>query len=332
MNRPRSETYAPGTDSKHKVIFSRANESNFSRTSTYDSIRQSHKYSDGGVGVGMGYSEMVDGDTENMSVYNTVDDSKDIINIQSGLSFQCIGDDNRWNFLYFCIGVGLSTAPVFSTLFWAPVILNHRYAGIGNGCFFFVYAFTSLCLAKSIINILGCTKTFICCHIGNILYCICFVVEFTVLLDTFGINIDTSGSFYPLVASIGGFSQSLMWTAHVKYLNRCAQLMLKSMHVMAVEDLNRSLASTFAFIYFISLSVVFLTCVLVLFNNFSAPQILAYFVSMYFVSVVISLYCLSRLDDMGDRGGSWADFQFRRGLLEMIIGNFFISCIVLDFS
>lgn len=297
----------------------------FSRSNTNESSRYSHRQSDsGGSRFSNKYSDYIgreEIDTDNLSVYNDMDESKDIvIETQSGLIWQCIGDENRWNFFCFCVGVGLSTAPVFSTLFWAPVVLNHRYAGIGNGCFFLIYAFTSLCLAKSIINILGCSRTFICCHLGNIVYCVCFLVEFTVLMEKFDIHISTNGSFYPIVASVGGFSQSLMWTAHVKYFNRCAQLMLKSMTELDITNLNRSLASTFAFIYFISLCLVFFSCVLVLFNDFSSYQILAYFISLYLVAVTLSMYCLWRLDDMGDKGESWLHFQFRRGLLEMVSG------------
>jgi hypothetical protein len=320
LSHSRAETYAPGADSKHKVIFSRVNTSdnNFSRSNTYDSTRRSFRYSDGGVEY-KGMEEY--DDTDKLSVYNTIDESKaSVTETDSGFSFDCIGDENRWNFLCFCVGVSLSTAPVISTLFWAPVLLDHRYAGIGNGCFFVVYAITSLCIAKSIINILGCTKTFIVCHIGNLFYCICFMVEFTVLLKKLDIDMSTNGSFYPLVACIGGFSQSLMWTAHVKYFNRCAQLMLKSMNVLDIENLNRSLASTFAFIYFISLCLVFLSCVLVLFRDFSANQLLEFFGPTYLITVVTSFYCLYRLDDMGDKGNSWSNSQFRRGLLEMITG------------
>lgn len=270
------------------------------------------------------YYGMGESDTGNMSVYNTIDDNNDKdTELNNLFSFSCKGDENRWNFLCFCVGVSLSTSPVISTLFWAPVLLDHHYAGIGNGCFFLVYAFTSLCIAKSIINILGCTRTFFLCHIGNLIYCICFMVEFTVLLEKFNIDMSTNGAFYPLVASIGGFSQSLMWTAHVKYFNRCAQLMLKSMNMLEIENLNRSLASTFAFIYFICLSLVFLSCVLVLFKDYSSNHLLAFFAPTYLTMVVTSIYCLCRLDDMGDNGGSWTSFQFRRGLLEMITGNRF---------
>jgi len=261
-------------------------------------------------------------DSENMSVYTTVDESKDL-NVESPTTSYCwnciwIGDENRLNFLCFCVGVSLSTAPVISTIFWAPVLLNHHYAGIGNGCFFIIYAFTTLCLAKSIIQILGCTRTFWLCNMGNLIYCLSFMIEFTGFLEIFDIHLSTNGAFYPFVACIGGFSQSLMWTAHVKYFNRSAQLMLKSMNVLDIENLNRSLASTFAFIYFCCLILVFLSCCLVLFRNFSANEMLLYLIPTYLCTVMLSFICLCRLDNMGDRGDLRSSFQFRRGLLEMI--------------
>jgi hypothetical protein len=277
---------------------------------------------------------MSEPDSENMSIYNTVDSNSNTCtnkeiqeNISSKMTFFLfffgnqnihMENENKWNYLCFCVGICLSTAPVISTLFWAPVLLNHHYAGIGNGCFFLVYAFTSLCLAKSITQVLGCGRTFWFCHAGNLFYCLCFMIEFTVLLEKFNVDMSTNGAFYPLVASIGGFSQSLMWTAHVKYFNRSAQLMLKSMNVLDIENLNRSLASTFAFTYFTCLIMVFLISCLVLFRDFSANELLVYLVPVYLSTVVFSTYCLCRLDHMGDNGDDWANFQFRRGLLEMM--------------
>ena len=303
-------------ESGHRVIFSRANTSEniLSRNTTYDTGIGSYRNSEVN-----GYGGLYDAFDENVSLNNTVDDSRQVSHDNRD-KLHWFYNENRWNFFCFCVGVSLSTAPVISTLFWAPVVLDHHYAGIGNGCFFLVYAMTSICIAKSLISYLGCTRTFLYCHMGNILYCTCFLIEFTVLLEEFNIDLSTSGSVYPLVASVGGFSQSLMWTAHVKYFYRCAHLMLESMKAFEIENLNRSLASSFALIYFISLCLVFLCCVLVIYKDFTAHQLAAFFLPGLVIIVLISTFCLYRLDDMGDKGDTWENFRIKRGLLELSAG------------
>jgi Na+/proline symporter len=145
------------------------------------------------------------------------------------------------------------------------------------------------------------------------------LIKFALLQKQY--DIDNNDKFYPVIASLGGFCQALMWTAQGKYFNRSVQLLLQSMNRFDIENLNRSLASTFAFVYFICLCFVFTFWVISEFYDLNSNKILEIFLPIYVVGNLISFRCLSRLDDLGDAGEAWHTFRIQSGIFQMLSGR-----------
>lgn len=215
------------------------------------------------------------------------------------------------NYYIFCIGFSLTAAPVVSTLIFAPPMIGHVTGGIGNGILFLTYALWSLVFAKSTVNILGSTRSFIVGLGGNFVYVVGFLLFSQGSYSAIRIG-------YPILAVVGGMAQGVMWAAQSKYFSKNVAMMVSSMDVKEVENMNRSLASKFAFIYFLCVGLVLLICTVFSFDIFHMTHEILYgLIPGYVLLTLLSLLLLSHLDSFGDVGDAWVNFKPRRGLMEM---------------
>jgi hypothetical protein len=279
--------------SKHKILFSRNN--------TSDSI-----------GMLIERSNKQD-DSTSISDFIVPDyPSGSFANSHSHSDWFSLPDASTTNYLIFCIGFALTAAPIASALIFAPPMIGHVTGGIGNGVLFLTYALCSLVFAKPTVNVLGSTKSFIVGLGGNFIY----VVGFLVFSQE---NLLTNRIGYPLAAAVGGMAQGIMWTAQSKYFSKNVSMMVSSMDVKEIENMNRSLASKFASIYFLCVALVLLLCTIFSFNFIHIKyEILYGLIPAYVLVTLLSLLLLSRLDSFGDVGYPWSTFKPRRGFAEMI--------------
>lgn len=221
-------------------------------------------------------------------------------------------DATTANYYIFCVGFSMTAAPIVSALIFAPPMIGHVTGGVGNGVLFLTYALCSLMFAKPAVNVLGCTKSFVIGLGGNFIYVVGFLIFSQGSFLTYRIG-------YPLVAAVGGLAQGVMWTAQSKYFSKNVSMTVSSMDVKEIENMNRSLASKFASIYFLCVAIILLICTICAFDWIHVESEILYgLLPAYVLLTLLALLLLSRLDTFGDVGDSWANFKPRRGFAEMI--------------
>jgi hypothetical protein len=215
------------------------------------------------------------------------------------------------NYIYFCIGFSLSSAPVISSLLYAPAVIGHENGGIGNGLFYLAYAAFSLFISKPLVTLLGCKNSFFVGLGGNVI----FLSVFTLFVkhSSMAVGIYYAGSM------VGGLAQGLLWSAHNKYFSKSCQMIVPSMDVKAIENTNRALASKFASILFLFLIVLFVASTLMAADPARLERPILIILPSFLALSLISLCFLCRLDSYGDAGESWRSFRPKRGLMDMVV-------------